>query len=662
MAEKKNSPASGRDSEARVREKLKREVLKLSLRLTPALVFSLALTVGLTGNLCPAAQAQSAETASLRKISVDPNHLIVFEYASGGVKVPPQLFEMPSPDHRLIIDLPSTVIDTATMPSADDLSAEVNRVFPGIKRVRFLTPIKDTPTVRVAFDLAIPAKIKAALRILDGAVSLGLNEEYTQPVTAAAVDSQSAAAPAADVYSQYAKALVAQNPEQPDDKGEWGPRKGSADELKGVTQGFKPLISTAALQTPLIQADLNASIAPSKKPAAAVVASPSPASQQAEAATGDASGLTSAATASSSSAPAAASTDTAAGGWESAAGNASAKADNAAQVRDTTPDVQITAAASSLPSTIDEAAAAIEKETPAVQEAEVAAPAPVKRAVASVPVQKAVTVQKAAPVQKNAPIQRTAPVARATAPAVEQSQNEVAMAQSESQAAPNTEETEKPSEAAAAPETAAPAEQPAGLDANAATNNPKIQARRFFNKAVKEHLSGQVAQAIADYKAALAIDPELGDAHSNLGLAYNQQHNYANALAEFRKALAVNPSDAITYNGVGAALRAQKDVPGAIKNWETSVKLNPKLAVAHYNLGTAYESQGDLDRAMVSYESATRNDQRLGEAFYRMGLIMLKKHKSEEAKEQFKRALKISENSDYSEDARLKLAAVSKAK
>ncbi|MBP9092849.1 tetratricopeptide repeat protein [bacterium] len=609
MAEKKNSPASGRDSEARVSARLKREVLKLSLRLTPALVFSLALTVGLTGNLCLAAQAQSADTASLRKISVDPSRLIVFEYASGGVKAPPQLFEMPSPDHRLIIDLPSTVIDTATMPSADDLSAEVNRVFPGIKRVRFLTPIKDTPTVRVAFDLAIPAKIKAALRILDGAVSLGLNEEYTQPVTAAAVESQPAAAPAADVYSQYAKALESQKPEQPDDKGEWGPRKGSADELKGVVKGFKPLVSSAALQTPLIQADLNATLPVEKKPVVVAGA------------------------------------DTAASGWESAAGNGLSKTEATAPLRDTTPDVQITASSSSpAPTSIAEAAEAIEKETAA---------APLTRAVA------------AAPVQRVAPIQRTAPVARATASDVEQpQQSEVAMAQSqaESQAAPANEETDKPSEAAAAPETATPAEQSASVDTNEGANNPKIQARRFFNKAVKEHLSGQLAQAIADYKAALAIDPELGDAHSNLGLAYNQQHNYANALAEFRKALAVNPSDAITYNGVGAALRAQKDVPGAIKNWETSVKLNPKLAVAHYNLGTAYESQGDLDRAMVSYESATRNDQRLGEAFYRMGLIMMKKHKSEEAKEQFKRALKISENSDYSEDARLKLAVISKAK
>lgn len=641
MAEKKNSPASGRVSEAPVRERLKCEVLKLSLRLTTALVFSLAMTIGLTGGLCPAAYGQTAEIASLKKISVDPNHRIIFEYASGGVKAPPQLFEMPSPDHRLIIDLPGAAIDTATMPSADDLSAEVNRVFPAIKRVRFLTPIKDVPTVRVAFDLAIPAKIKAELRILDGAVSLGLNEEYTQPVTASAAVESEAPAPAAaaaDVYSQYQKALEAQKPQQPHDEGEWGPRKGSADELRGVTQGFKPLVSSAALNTPLIEPNLNAVLPTAKKSAAVEPAASPEVPNRAAAANEWANSV-----AETNSTPSAAAPDTANSGWAAATGDSAAKADGAAPLRDTTPDVQITAAAAApAPSTIDEAAAAIEQEAapaPVVKKA-VAAPAPVKRVIAAVPAQKTV--------------QRTAPVARTAAPAAEV-QPEVAQAEMPASSQPSDEPEKTSSETAAA-------EQPNNADSNEGGNNPKIQARRFFNKAVKEHLSGQVAQAIADYKAALVIDPELGDAHSNLGLAYNQQHNYANALAEFRKALAVNPSDAITYNGVGAALRAQKDVPGAIKNWETSVKLNPKLAVAHYNLGTAYESQGDLDRAMVSYENATRNDQRLGEAFYRMGLIMMKKHKSEEAKEQFKRALKISENSDYSEDARLKLAFISKTK
>ena len=107
-------------------------------------------------------------------------------------------------------------------------------------------------------------------------------------------------------------------------------------------------------------------------------------------------------------------------------------------------------------------------------------------------------------------------------------------------------------------------------------------------------------------------------------------------------------------------MRAEKDIPGAIKNWEAAVKLDSHLAVAHYNLGTAYEAQGELEKALVSYESAIRNDPRLGEAYYRIGLIMQKRHRVEEAREHYKKALKVSENSDYSEDAKLRLASLDK--
>ncbi|MFX7772431.1 tetratricopeptide repeat protein, partial [Acinetobacter baumannii] len=68
----------------------------------------------------------------------------------------------------------------------------------------------------------------------------------------------------------------------------------------------------------------------------------------------------------------------------------------------------------------------------------------------------------------------------------------------------------------------------------------------FYNSAVKAHLSGNLAKAISDYKGALAVNPELAEAHSNLGLIYNQQHQYPQAVTEFRKALAINPKDAIT--------------------------------------------------------------------------------------------------------------------
>jgi tetratricopeptide (TPR) repeat protein len=185
--------------------------------------------------------------------------------------------------------------------------------------------------------------------------------------------------------------------------------------------------------------------------------------------------------------------------------------------------------------------------------------------------------------------------------------------------------------------------------------NPKIESVKRYNKAVQLHLSGKLTDAIAAYKEALEVNASLAEAHSNLGLIFNQQHNYAQALSEFRKALAVNPKDAITYNGIGAALRAEHDLQGAIKNWQTAVSLDPKLATAHYNLGTAYEIEKDYDRALASYRLSVKNDYRLGEAYYRMGLILERKHRADEAAEQFKESLKVSSDSEYSEDARQRL-------
>lgn len=224
---------------------------------------------------------------------------------------------------------------------------------------------------------------------------------------------------------------------------------------------------------------------------------------------------------------------------------------------------------------------------------------------------------------------------------------------------PMSTEIEAPAPAAAAPAIPPPATT-SSVNTAPSEEDKKLSAVRHYNEAVKAHLQGKLSEAIAEYKAALEGNNSLAEAHSNLGLIYNQQHNYAQALAEFRKALAINPKDAITYNGIGAALRAERDLQGAIKNWQTAVSLDPKLATAHYNLGTAYEIDKEYDKALDSYTQAVKNDYRLGEAYYRMGLIWERKKRSTEAAEQFKEALKVSGNSEYSEDARQRLAFLEK--
>jgi tetratricopeptide (TPR) repeat protein len=190
----------------------------------------------------------------------------------------------------------------------------------------------------------------------------------------------------------------------------------------------------------------------------------------------------------------------------------------------------------------------------------------------------------------------------------------------------------------------------------------QVPGINFYNDAVKAHLANKLDEAIAKYKQAVEANPNLGQAHCNLGLIFNQQHKFAEALVEFQKALAIDPKDAITYNGIGAALRAQKDLDGAIKNWQTAVTYNPHLATAHYNLGTAYELKKDYDKALESYRQATANDYRLGEAYFRMGIIMQGRNQQSEAKEQFSQALKVSPSAEYSKKAREFLAAMEQSK
>ncbi|MCA9804858.1 MAG: tetratricopeptide repeat protein [Cyanobacteria bacterium HKST-UBA02] len=209
---------------------------------------------------------------------------------------------------------------------------------------------------------------------------------------------------------------------------------------------------------------------------------------------------------------------------------------------------------------------------------------------------------------------------------------------------PEQAQAQEPDQEQAPAQAAAPAEE-----------TPK-DAVACYNRAIKLHLSGKLDQAIEEYGMALQANPELGQAHCNLGLIYNQQHRYDEAIAEFRKALAINPQDAITYNGIGAALRAKNDLDGAIKNWQTAISLKDDLATAHYNLGAAYEMRKEYDKALDQYQRATESDNRLGEAYYRTGLIMSRENRLEDAKEQFTKALKVSDKADYSEDARRRLA------
>jgi tetratricopeptide (TPR) repeat protein len=83
---------------------------------------------------------------------------------------------------------------------------------------------------------------------------------------------------------------------------------------------------------------------------------------------------------------------------------------------------------------------------------------------------------------------------------------------------------------------------------------------------------------------AVANEPEF---HNNLGLALAAADREADAIAAYRAALALKTDHAVAWNNLGLALQAVNDVVGAIAAFQRAVQLKPEFAQAHWNLALA---------------------------------------------------------------------------
>jgi tetratricopeptide (TPR) repeat protein len=131
-------------------------------------------------------------------------------------------------------------------------------------------------------------------------------------------------------------------------------------------------------------------------------------------------------------------------------------------------------------------------------------------------------------------------------------------------------------------------------------------AEEHYNLGVRFYEMGDLNGAIAEYQAALRLNPKYVSAHANLCNALYAKDDLNGAIAECQAALRLNPNLAEAHYRLGAALYDKGDLNGAIVEYRAALRLNPDSAVAHHNLGAALRKKGDISGAIAEYETALR--------------------------------------------------------
>ena len=158
---------------------------------------------------------------------------------------------------------------------------------------------------------------------------------------------------------------------------------------------------------------------------------------------------------------------------------------------------------------------------------------------------------------------------------------------------------------------------------------------------------GAVADASASYERALAISPDLPEAHSNLGEALRRMGRLSEAVAACERALALKPELAEAHNNLGNALRQEGSLEPAVSHYEQALRLKPDWPEVHNNLAIALQEQGRTEEAVGHYERALLLNSGLAEVHQNLGGALAQSGRTVEAIAALKRALAL--KPDYPE-------------
>lgn len=153
--------------------------------------------------------------------------------------------------------------------------------------------------------------------------------------------------------------------------------------------------------------------------------------------------------------------------------------------------------------------------------------------------------------------------------------------------------------------------------------------------------TGRVEEVESAFRAALAKDPQFGEAHRQLGLIFFARRDFQSAREEFDRATQTRPVEAAYWKELGRALRRLREPGRAAEAFRQASALDPSDTDTEKFLALALDEAGTSGEALAQYERAIRRAPRDARLRASRALLLERLGRIEEARKAYESALAI---------------------
>jgi tetratricopeptide (TPR) repeat protein len=168
------------------------------------------------------------------------------------------------------------------------------------------------------------------------------------------------------------------------------------------------------------------------------------------------------------------------------------------------------------------------------------------------------------------------------------------------------------------------------------SEDPPVTAQTHFAAGQLSETEGNSPQAIAQYEAALKLDPKYTPALFRLGFVYSQTKQFDKAVESWNRYIEATGHSAVGYSNLGYCQELSGDNDAAERSFQAGIDKDPTNQPCRVNYGLMLTRQGKIEEAKEQFGAVLSP----AEAHYNIASVFQQQGKKDAARAEYKEAIK----------------------